>query len=289
MGHGSLSRKLVWFFALIAAAIVTYFAVPSLVLLAGINAIMLPAVPAHKFYEDRHDTVTVGDDRDVVIRQFGHFPNRNCVVFFPGQHGNIEAYEDDLYPLIRFPYAGTFVMTYPGQDGAAGTASLDTLPEDMAQAIRFLIRNSRCQMRDTIFVGHSLGASVAIIEAAAFHPRSVLVDGLSPDLPSAVGAWMRRTPVTSIWQWLPLRRLLPAVGDVRKALDSLQSTPIVVLQGTNDLVTPFDEAKALMAGRPYAQFISVKGAGHDTTYVIGKDAYRSAFLSLLLVPRATNH
>lgn len=284
MDRGSLYRKLTWFFATIGAVIVAYFAVPSLVLLVGINAIMLPSVPARKFLETRHDTVTVGGDREVLIRQFGRFPTRNCVLFFPGQHGNIEAYEDNLYRLLNFPFSTTFAMTYPGQDGAGGSASLDTLSEDMAKAIRFLVHNGRCDMRNTIFVGRSFGASVAIIEAAAFHPHSVLVDGLSPDLPSAVRTWMRRRPITRMWQWLPLEHLLPSVGDVRKALDGWRDTPIVVFQGTDDRVTPFDDAKALMAGRPYVQFIPVEGAGHDTTYVVGKDAYRSVFISMLRTP-----
>jgi pimeloyl-ACP methyl ester carboxylesterase len=135
-------------------------------------------------------------------------------------------------------------------------------------------------MGSSLFVGRSFGASVSILEAAKLHPKGVLIEGVSPDLATAIGAWMRRHILTWAWQWLPIKALVPATGDLEPVLADWRGTPMTVFQGTADNVTPFDTAKALMINRPGVRFEAVPGGDHENTFLMAAPAFRAALVDL---------
>jgi alpha-beta hydrolase superfamily lysophospholipase len=216
----------------------------------------------------------------VAIRRYGEASDGQCVIFFPGQHGGIAKYEHSLLPMLRMTGYSLYTLSYPGQDGAPGRAYLSKLPGDLDRALRFLVDGRLCGMGSSLFVGRSFGASVTVLEAAKLHPKGVLIEGVSPDLATAIRAWMRRHIVTWPWQWLPISTLVPAVGDLEPILADWQGTPMIVFQGTADNVTPFPTAKALMINRPGVRFEAVPGGDHENTFYMAAPAYRAALVDL---------
>lgn len=272
-------RRGLFRFALVSIAV--YVAVPVLILSLGLDRVVLGHSHAAATHEQRLSIVMTQNGRGLAVRRYGEGRDGRCVVFFPGQHGGMARYEHDLLPMLRMSGYAVYAISYPGQDGAPGRATLDDLPGDVGQVLGVLVHDRSCDMRRSIFVGRSFGASVAIMEAARFRPKGILVEGLAPDLATAIRAWMRRHAISWLWQWLPVKTLVPGSGDLKPVLDGAWSgMPMVVFQGTEDDVTPFEDAQALMAGRVGVKFIPVPGGLHENTFLVAGPAYRGVLVGL---------
>lgn len=262
------------------ACLIAYATVPALILVFGVDRWVLSRSDPEATHEEWRHVVTSEEGRGVAVRRYADAHGSKCVIFFPGQHGGIARYEHDLLPMLRIDGYSLYTLSYPGQDGAPGRATLSNLPGDVDRALSFLADGQLCNMSSSLFVGRSFGASVAILEAAKLHPRGLLVEGVSPDLSTAIRARMRRHVVTWAWQWLPIGALAPAVGDLKPVLADWQGTPMVAFQGTADNVTPFQAASALMVNRPGVRLEAVSGGGHENTYLVAAPAYRAALVEL---------
>jgi alpha-beta hydrolase superfamily lysophospholipase len=262
------------------ACLIVYAAVPVLILAFGLDGLVLSPSEPEATHEARQYIVASDEGRGIAIRRYGEAHDGQCVIFFPGQHGGMARYEHDLLPMLRVENYSLYTLSYPGQDGAPGSASLSQLDEDVDRALRFLADARLCSMRSSLFVGRSFGASVAVLEAAEFHPKGVLVEGVSPDLATAIRAWMRRHVMTWPWQWLPIGALVPAPGDLKPVVADWKGTPMIVFQGTADDVTPFHAARTLMLNRPGVRFEAVPGGDHENTFLMAAPAYRAALVEL---------
>ena len=137
-------------------------------------------------------------------------------------------------------------------------------------------------MGRSVFVGRSFGATVALVEAAKFEPKDVLVDGLGADLPSVVRAWISRHRLSMGWQMLPVRELLGRQDySAASLLEQVPSVPVSVFQGTADTVTPFALARSATLGHSNATFTAVDGGTHQNTYMLAGPAYVRSLRSLL--------
>lgn len=267
--------------AFIAVVAVLYFAVPAALLRWDLDRLVFSAQSQQRTHEGKRFDVAVSPDATVVVRRYGD-AGRACAFFFPGQHGGIGSYERTLFPLIREAGADVYAISYPGQDGAKGHAHVDRLFGQVALAVSRVSRAARCGMRRSVFVGRSLGATVALAEAVKFRPRGVLVDGLGADLASVVRAWMGRHPLSTGWRLLPVRALLgrrdyPAAS----LLQQMPSVPVSIFQGTADTVTRYALARSAVQGRPNVTFETVDGGTHHDSYLLAGSAYVRSLRSLL--------
>ena len=106
------------------------------------------------------------------------------------------------------------------------------------------------------------------------HPRGVIVDGLGADLPVVIRAWIARHKVFYGWQMLPVEWLLAKQRySLAPVLTALAPMPIVIFQGTADIVTPFSAAQAVARGHSNVKFYSVTGGRHDNSYVLARAMY----------------
>jgi hypothetical protein len=262
------------------ACVVSYFLTPVLILVFLLDRWALSPSRAEATHEQWRHVVATNEGRGVALRRYSNGLEGKCVIFFPGQHGGMARYERDLLPLIRVDGIALYTISYPGQDGAPGRGSLNHLSQDVELTLRFLADDGLCTMGQSLFVGRSLGASIAVLEAAKFRPKGVLVEGVSPNLATAIRAWMRRHIATWAWQSLPIRVLVPMTGDLEPAVSRWQGPPMIVFQGNDDKVAPFDAAKALMFNRPGVRFEAVPSGNHEDTFLIAGPAYRAALLDL---------
>lgn len=273
------SKKILWIFA--AGAVVLYFAVPAVLLRWSADRLIFSGQSHDRTHEDQRFDIAVSPGATVVVRRYGD-AGRACAFFFPGQHGGIGTYERTLFPLIRSAGADVYAVSYPGQDGALGHARRNRLSGQVAFAVSKVGEANRCDMSRSVFVGRSLGATVALVEASKFKPRGVLVDGLGVDLSSVVRAWISRHPALIGWQVLPVRALLGRPDYSATLLfRQMPSVPVSVFQGTADVVTPYALARSAALGHPNVAFTTVDGGTHRDTYMLAGTAYVESLRSLL--------
>ncbi len=265
---------------LMLALLALYFLLPALLLRFAIDQLTFTAQINDATHEDQRYEVKVGSGRSVVVRRYGS-ANAACVIFFPGQHGGIGTYERTLFPQIEGVGAVVYAVSYPGQDGAAGSSRLRWLNEDVAAAIDFVKRSTPCIPAQSVFVGRSLGATVALKEAVRFSPRGVLLDGVSPDLSGVVQAWFERHPLAIGWRLLPVRPLLADDFALADIATKLPATPVVIFQGMADRVTPFESMRVWASANPAIRFIPVRGASHENAYMLGRVCYLQSLGDLL--------
>lgn len=266
---------------LVAGVVFLYFAVPAALLHWDVDRLVFSAQSDDRTHEDRRFDVAVSPETTVVVRRYGD-AGHACAFFFPGQHGGIGSYERTLFPLIREGGADVYAISYPGQDGAMGRSDIALLPDQVALAVSRVSAAEHCRMERSVFVGRSLGATVALVEASKFKPRGVLVDGLGADLSSVVRAWIRRHPALAGWQVLPVHELLGQRDYSAASLfGQISSVPVSVFQGTEDVVTPYALARSTAAGHPNVVFTTVDGGTHEDAYVLAGTAYVDSLRLLL--------
>lgn len=260
--------------------LVLYFLLPALLLHFAMDRLTFTAQTNDSTHEDQRHEVKVGGHRSVVVRRYGP-ANAACVIFFPGQHGGLGTYERTLFPQIEDEGAVVYAVSYPGQDGAVGSSRLRQLDDDVAAAIDFIRHGTPCIPTQSVFVGRSLGATVALAEAVRFSPRGVLLDGVSPDLSGVVHAWFQRHPLARGWNMLPVRRLLKDDFALTDIVAKLPATPVVIFQGTADRVTPFEPTRIWASAKPAIRFVPIRGGSHEDTYMLGRACYLESLGNLL--------
>lgn len=265
----------------IASVAVLYFAVPAALLRWNLDRLIFSAQSNDQTHEDKRFDVAVSPEATVVVRRYG-IAAQACAFFFPGQHGGIGAYERTLFPLIRHAGADVYAISYPGQDGAKGHAHIVLLADQVALAVSQVSRATHCEMSRSVFVGRSLGATLALVEASKFKPKGVLVDGLGADLASVVRAWISRHAALIGWQMFPVRALLGR-RDYSAALlfEQIPAVPVSVFQGTADVVTPWALARSAAMGYSNVTFTTVDGGRHQDTYTLAGAAYVGSLRLLL--------
>jgi pimeloyl-ACP methyl ester carboxylesterase len=204
------------------------------------------------------------------------------VIFFPGRGGGVSTYEETLFPSIQKLGITLYAVSYPGQDGAKGRSHSATLLQDVDTALPTVRAETSCDPADSVFVGRSLGATVAIHAAQSIRPKGLLLDGVAPSLTVAVKAEMRRHAATRPWAFLPVRSLVRDNFDLPPLLQTLRSIPVVIFQGTEDDVTPFAEIQAAVAGHDNVRFYAVPGGTHNHVYLAVMPEYLKALSELVM-------
>lgn len=260
-----------------------YVALPAILLHWDLDPLIFSSQTHDTTHEAQRFDVSgdVGADATILVRRYGA-PGTRCIYFFPGRHGGMGIYERTLIPILLESGATTvYAISYPGQDGARGKGHLAPLLDQVESAIRFVSRTANCEMDKSIFVGRSFGATVALLDAQRLHPKGVVVDGLGADLAVVMRAWIARHMFFYAWQMLPIERLLAehryALGPV---LARLAPMPIVIFQGTADIVTPFSAAQAVARGHSNVLFYPVIGGRHDNSYVLARAMYLDALRNI---------
>ena len=75
------------------------------------------------------------------------------------------------------------------------------------------------------------------------------------------------------YPWVPrmgLRLSLETLRSVRKI-----SVPVLVLHGSEDTIVPTEMGRLVADAAPDATFVEIPGAGHNDTYLLALDLYRT--------------
>lgn len=257
-----------------------YLAVPAALLSWQLDRLIFTSQKHDATHEAQRFDVSMAPDATVLVRRYGN-PGARCLYFFPGEHGGMGTYEETLFPSL-LEFGTVYAISYPGQDGARGQGHVALLPDQVEHAIRVVSRTARCEIDKSVFVGRSFGATVALLEAERLHPKGVIVDGVGADLPVVVRAWIARHKVFYGWRMLPVEWLLAKQRySLEPVLTALAPMPIVIFQGTADVVTPFSAAQAVARGHSNVKFYPVTGGRHDNSYVLARAMYLDALRKIV--------
>ena len=208
------------------------------------------------------------------VRLHGWFvpgESRTTLVWFHGNAGNIGHRVDNLSLLHRRTDLSIFIFDYRGYGRSEGNISEEGTYLDGQAALDYIrLQKGRDLETEVILFGRSLGAGVAVEMAARNRVRGLILESafssvrgmakrVYPLLPSAVVASFLKTEYDSL-------------SKIRGV-----EAPVMVLHGDRDRVVPFEQGLELFAAaNEPKRFYTIRGAGHNDTYVVGGEEYFDA-------------
>ncbi len=266
--------------ATLAGILILYFAIGAIYLAFFMEAGVLRPGDSHPGAEQARLIVAADPDREIIVRRFGPRESLKLAVFFPGRLGELKKYERSFLPSAQILGVTVYAISYPGQDGSRGSTRLTTMEPAIIACIAEIERDCGRPRGAMVYVGHSIGATMAIFAAQNGAPKGVVVDGASPSMAHAVRASLRVRALTRLLTLAPLRRLLPVECDIRPPLQALASLPVVIFQGTQDVVTPLADIEAACSSLANVTIIPVEGAGHDDAWIRAEAKYAATIESM---------
>ena len=240
-----------------------------LFLLPHTDAPTSPSAPPLQSIDGRADTF--------LVRRYGE-PREGCVLFFPGQHGELRAYETQLFPAFTNRGIAVLAVAYPGQDGAPGAPNLEQI---QALGMRTVAAASAvCGERRVVLYGRSLGSMVAAYSAADHQPAGLILEGAAPSLASAIRSRLKAHWYLAPLAALPISTLLAHDFSLEEALSQTRLTQAVDFQGTADSETPLSTLRSA-PGLGKLHIIEVPGGTHSTTYRLAEHQIVETAVSML--------
>lgn len=267
----------------LAAFVFLYFAAGASLLRFALDPLVLPHVaPSARTTAPLFLRIS-GDDGDAMLVRRHGTPSVGCVVFFPGQHGLIPAYEKNLFPAFSDRGIAVLAVSYPGQNGAPGKPHLPEILTLAAQVIASA--QATCPGHRVVVYGRSLGAMVAAYAADRSHPTGLILESAAPSFSSAIRVQLKSRWYLAPLARLPVSRLLTHDYSLAEARPGTLDVPAVLFQGSADSETPLSVLRA--AGVPAnLRLVVVAGGAHSTTYLLGRDRIVQATVSMLQAQRS---
>lgn len=217
---------------------------------------------------------------ELTLRRYGE-DKQSCVIFFPGRSGAIASYEKFLFPLFTGSGLQAFALSYPGQDGNLGKLKLTVLLEQVEYALEHI--SHFCSKNTTVFVGRSLGATVAVLAAQKWQPKGVLLEGVSVDLASVISAKVTVHKTFQNLFYSFIKYILQNNFEInRPLLDYLnKGGKGIIFHGEQDNVTPLSSLQAKLIQHPNLKLLVVEHANHSNTYIKAKSHYIESLSKLI--------
>ncbi|MGB6836581.1 MAG: alpha/beta hydrolase [Dehalococcoidia bacterium] len=185
-------------------------------------------------------------------------------LWFHGNAGNISHRLENLKLLHDELGVSVFLFDYRGYGRSEGTPSEEGTYRDGEAALSHLRSREDVDPDRIVYFGRSLGAGIAV-ELAISHPPFALI--LESPVPSIPELARRHYPFLPVWPLL--RTKYDSLAKIEKV-----ATPLLVLHGDRDDVVPFGAGRKLFeAANEPKEFYTIRGAGHNDTYLVGGEEY----------------
>lgn len=191
-------------------------------------------------------------------------------------YGNMETVGvlADVFRFFKPATYGLLALDYRGYGENAGQATESAIERDGEAAMEFIRSRQEIDPERITVYGRSIGSTVAMHLATKYPVAGVILD--SP-MSSA-------QDVASEHYWFFPRFL------VKLELDNLGraarlGSPLLVIHGEDDRIIPPWMGRAVADAAPDGRFISIPGAGHNTTYAVDPERYRDILWAHLGVDR----
>lgn len=191
------------------------------------------------------------------------------ILFFHGNAGNISHRLDNIQFLLREDLQ-VFIFDYRGYGKSTGSPSEEGIYQDGLAAYDYLVQKEKVRPSNIVLFGRSLGAAVAIEVALRRNVKSLIIES-----PFTSTKGMAKT----MFLFYPFSPLLPANYNNLGKIPRI-NVPKLFIHGENDQIVPFSMGKKLFNAAKSPKYLySIKGAGHNDTYIAGGKRYRKVFSS----------
>ena len=188
--------------------------------------------------------------------------NRGVLLFFHGNAGNISHRVDSLLLFNRLGFS-TLIFDYRGYGRSQGRPSEAGTYIDAEAAWQYLTGKRAIAPSRIILFGRSLGAAVAVRQAAEHSPGALIVESSFTSVPDLAA---------ELYPFLPVRWLTRFDYNVQQNMLHV-SCPVLVVHSRDDEIIPFRHGQALFetANEP-KQFLELRG-GHNDGFLVAGRAY----------------
>jgi fermentation-respiration switch protein FrsA (DUF1100 family) len=185
------------------------------------------------------------------------------LLFCHGNAGNISHRLDNVDRLLKRGLQ-VFIFDYRGYGRSEGRPSEQGIYKDGLAAYDYLVQQQGIRPSNMVLFGRSLGAAVAIDVASNREVRAVILESAftsTKDMAKRMALFALFSP------FLPAHyNNLEKIGRV--------SVPKLIIHGVEDDLVPFEMGKKLYEkANPPKEFLPLKGAGHNDTYLVGGEDY----------------
>ena len=185
------------------------------------------------------------------------------ILWFHGNAGNISHRVDNLRLLHDHVGVNVFLFDYRQYGRSQGKASEEGLYADARGALAYLRSRGDLSQERIVYFGRSLGSAVAVDLAAASAPR-----GLILETPFASLRAMARRLLPG-----PLSAVVPVGFDNLAKIPNIRC-PKLFIHGDSDEIVPYEQGRLLFeAASPPKSFFTIRGAGHNDTYIVAGSRY----------------
>lgn len=262
------------------ATLVPYYLAVAVALKFFLSDLVFLAVPPGETRESRFFVVN-SPGVTSFVREYQSDKGDKCAIFFSGQHGGIERYEKEVFLPAGDLGVTVYAISYPGYEGATGKATFETVRAATHSAIEYIDNKTLCTVSQSVFIGRSLGAAVAVENALIFKPKGLLLDSVSPSLGPVVKAKMSSNVFLWPAQFLPIDRLLEFDVNLPQSFRILGSTPVVIFQGGLDKLAKPEIIKKAVKGHSNIELIVLRDASHSNVISKAGESYFTKLCQLL--------
>ena len=269
-----MSRTCVIALASVSLFVALYFGTAATILRYGLDDFLWPRVSGPDPLPGPTYAAS-GDGSGVIVRAVGPDTGR-CVVFFPGHSGGFNRYSRDLFPGLNSIGFQVWAIAYPGQDGARGKATRALVLAQVESLLESIGR--RCRKAGTVFLGRSLGASVAAIAAARWRPDGLVLEGAGLSLAAAVRHVLAHRWYSRALKVLPIDSLVAPEFPLLVWVARFGPSRTIIFQGQMDEVAPPEDLAPL--ARVGVTVHVVPGATHTNAYLLAGRSFYEAIATL---------
>jgi len=194
-----------------------------------------------------------------------------------GNAGNISHRLENLRLLHDELGVGVFIFDYRGYGRSEGSPSEEGTYRDAEAALAYVLSRPDVDSERVVYFGRSLGAAVAVELATRRPPFALILESPLPSIAELVRHHYRFLPVGGL-----LRTKYDSLSKIAKV-----RVPLLVLHGDQDEVIPFEAGRKLFeAANEPKRFYTIRGAGHNDTYIVGGREYFRALREFVESPRS---
>jgi fermentation-respiration switch protein FrsA (DUF1100 family) len=189
-----------------------------------------------------------------------------------GNAGNISHRVQNIRLLHDKVRINIFIFDYRGYGRSEGSISEAGTYLDGLAAAEFLRERYEVKPEQLVIFGRSLGAAVAAEVAARIESLALILESPFVSVPE-----MARV----VFPLLPVGPFLSTQYNTVEKVQRVKS-PLLILHGDQDEVVPFAQGRKVFsaAGEP-KRFYTIRGAGHNDTYMAGGEPYFAALRETL--------
>jgi len=198
-------------------------------------------------------------------------PSRALILFCHGNAGNISHRLDNVLRLHQLGMS-VFIFDYRGYGRSEGRISERGFYLDAEAAYETVKEQAERDSVKLVIFGRSLGGIAAVHLAASRTCAGLILESTFTNLGAMAGEHFL-IPMLE----MGLARRLDALGKIGRV-----PAPILFFHGDSDEVVPIHFGRELYDAAPNPkEFVTLTGAGHNDTYMVGGQGYFDKFTSFI--------